>query len=84
MKEKRECEMCGRYEYLEKHHLIFGRGLRELADKYGLIINICRSCHRKIHKYKDLMKWSKEKGQKMFERKRSRKEFIDIFGKSYL
>ncbi|WP_138158755.1 hypothetical protein [Peptoniphilus catoniae] len=84
MKEKKECKMCGRYDYLEEHHLIFGRGLRGLSDKYKLVINICRPCHNKIHKDKDLMNWSRQKGQKMFEKNHTRKEFIKIFGKDYL
>ena len=82
--EKKECEICGRYEYLDEHHLIEGHGLRKLSDKYGLVINICRICHKNIHSKKELQEWSKRTGQKLFERKHTREEFIKIFGKDYL
>lgn len=84
MREKKECEICGRYGYLDEHHLIEGHGLRKLSDKYGLVINICRICHKNIHNKKELQEWSKRTGQKLFERKHTREEFIKIFGKDYL
>ncbi|MBU5669563.1 hypothetical protein KQI68_06880 [Peptoniphilus sp. MSJ-1] len=84
MKEKKECEVCGRYEYLEEHHLIPGRGLRKLSDQYHLTINICRNCHHMIHHDKEFLEISKKWGQQKFEKHHPRKEFIEIFGRSYL
>jgi hypothetical protein len=55
LKEKAECEICGRYDYLEEHHLIPGIANRKISDKYGLTINICRACHQNIHNKKELM-----------------------------
>lgn len=82
--EIKECEICGRFRKLEEHHLIFGRGLRQLADKYKLTIKICRECHARLHKNKKLMEWSKRRGQLEFEKTHTRDEFIKIFGRSYL
>lgn len=84
MKEKKECAICGRYEYLEEHHLIPGNGLRKLSDQYHLTINICRNCHNMIHHDKEFLEISKKWGQKKFEKDHTRKEFIEIFGRSYL
>ena len=84
MKERAECEVCGRFDYLEEHHLIPGIANRKLSDKYGLKKKVCRPCHNKIHNNKDLMEWSKQEGQKKFELTHSREEFIRIFGRSYL
>lgn len=83
MKEKRECELCGRYDYLEEHHLIPGRGLRDLSDKYKLTKNLCRRCHNKVHSDKELLIKSKQEGQRKFERTHKREEFIKIFGRNY-
>lgn len=80
-----KCPICGRYfENLEEHHLIYGRGLRELSEKYGLKKRICRMCHRRIHTIGKLGMDSKKEGQMMFEKECSREEFIKIFGKSWL
>lgn len=84
MKEKKECEICGKYDYLEEHHLIPGNANRKLSDKYRLTTNICRNCHQNIHSKKELLDWSKRRGQQLFERKHSRDEFIKTFGKDYL
>lgn len=80
----KECEICGRYKKLEEHHLIFGHGLRNLSEKYNLKTKICRECHQRLHKSKEMMKWSKRQGQKIFEKTHSRDEFLKIFGRSYL
>lgn len=81
---KAECRLCGRYKNLETHHLIFGRGQRQLADRYKLTVGLCRECHMRLHNNKELMEWSKRLGQKMFEKDHTRDEFIKIFGSNYL
>lgn len=80
----KECRLCGRYKKLEEHHLIFGRGEREISEKYNLKIKICRECHTRLHRSKDLMDWSKKLGQRMFEKDHTREEFIKVFGRNYL
>ena len=42
------CAICNaRAEH--RHHLVFGRGIRELAETDDLTIPLCELCHRKIH-----------------------------------
>lgn len=41
---KGNCDLCGKYGYLELHH-IFGGANRSLSEKYGLVVNLCHECH---------------------------------------
>ncbi len=77
------CYFCGNPQ-TETHHLIFGRGLRELSDKHGLVIPLCRACHGELHKNSSMMAWSRAEGQRRFEKNHSHEEFMKIFGKNYL
>lgn len=77
------CYFCGNPN-TEIHHLIFGRGLRELSDKYGLVVPLCRDCHNELHHNKVMMAWSRAEGQRRFEAEHGREEFMRIFGKNYL
>lgn len=36
------------------HHCLKGHKQRHLADEDGLVIPVCRECHEKIHKQKEL------------------------------
>lgn len=77
------CYLCG-YPNTEVHHLIFGRGMRELSEKYGLVIHLCRSCHHELHRNKNMMAWSRAEGQRRFEKEYSHEEYMKIFGRNYL
>lgn len=72
------------------HHLVFGRGKRNLADADELIVPVCRECHELLHKND---KVSKIMGQLAYERDRcadgysveaARESFRIRYGKSYL
>lgn len=82
-----------------KHHLVFGRGLRELADKDGLWIPLTNKEHNmgsngeKIHGNMAAEKLSKIAGQLAWEKEYYRKgrdgdparaEFMRRYGRSYL
>lgn len=83
------CNICGRPAEA-KHHLIFGRGLRDLADEDELFIHICNSCHNmgsilsRIHDNPMAEKLSKMLGQAIYEQKYSREQFVKRYGRSYL
>lgn len=78
------CKLCGNTQSLERHHLIFGRGRRELSEKYNLVDWLCGRCHRKVHMQRNLMDWSKQEGQKRFEKEYGREEYMRVFGRNYL
>ena len=83
---KGDCEFCGRWGDLERHHLIGGTGNRQLSEKYGLVAMCCRDCHRLCHENTDMYKMSHQLGELMFIAKEhsTREEFIKVFGKNYL
>lgn len=85
MKEGR-CSVCGRYSSLDVHHLINGSAKRKKSDEYGLVIEVCRACHRDIHDHPAKYLWLKQKAQEkvMTEQGWSVEDFIREFGKSYL
>lgn len=87
---KRMCFFCGRQADCE-HHLLFGSGIRELAEQDGLKVPICNTCHNmgrvaeRIHDNPMAEKLSKILGQVIYEAKiGSREEFRERYGKSYL
>lgn len=92
------CAICGR-EAECVHHLVFGRGLRDLADQDGLYLDLCNRCHNmgtiteRIHDNSSAESLSKMLGQAMWmldqvadeERKEKLKEaFRARYGRSYL
>ena len=84
------CFFCGRPAEGE-HHLLFGNGIRKLADEDGLKIPMCSNCHttgkltERIHDNPIAERLSKMLGQAVYESKiGSREEFRKRYGKSYL
>lgn len=82
------CYFCLR-PATDRHHCLFGNK-RAMADKYKLIVGLCRMCHRKVHnplteEEKEMQNYLKQEAQKAFEDKvGSREDFREIFGRSYL
>ena len=71
----RVCDMCGEICQTVEHHLVFGTGMRELADEDELILDLCIDCHTmafhvidRIHDNVAAERLSKMLGQMMFER----------------
>jgi hypothetical protein len=86
---KDNCFNCGRYGNLERHHCIHGIANRPKADKYGLTVYLCASCHRGtngVHGKNGhgLDIQLKRIAQKKFEEKYSREKFMETFGRNYL
>lgn len=84
------CIVCGAPAEC-RHHLIFGNGLRETADKDGLTVPCCNRCHNMgavpetIHGNPMAEKLSKRLGQAIWEMHYgSREEFRERYGRSYL
>jgi len=93
------CAICGRPK-TATHHLIFGSGLRHLADRDGIYIPICDECHTsgrfRIHDNPVAESLSKIAGQLAWEKDYykigrstenldpAREEFRKRYGRSYL
>ena len=79
------CYLCGVYGHTDEHH-IFGGPCRKASDRLGLVVHLCRTCHRNVHeKNSNMMLYLHQKGQIVYEEHiGSRQEFIKEFIKSYL
>ena len=94
MNEYRKCFLCGRseteYNRLEVHHIFQGRGRRQISDRYGLTVLLCRNCHTQseysVHQNKEtaayLHKYGQEKAMK--ENNWTVEQFVEVFGKNYI
>lgn len=90
------CYICGSTNCLAEHHVIFGTGKRQLAEEDGLKVNLCFTCHHRVHndtKFKypyasfngTWQEFLKIIGQQAYEEQISdREHFIKRYGRSYL
>lgn len=90
------CIICGMPidEIKNCHHLVFGRGMRNLADEDGLTLPMCPFCHDELHKKSSVAaEMSRICGQLAFEKSlcekgvsadNAREYFRKRYGKSYL
>ena len=74
---------------LQEHHLIEGRGRRNLSEKYGLKVPLChvhhRWCHEEAYKHPVFAESMHMLGQLAFEKVHgSRQEFRKIFGEYFV
>lgn len=64
----RYCAMCGSTNNIERHH-IFGGGLRQKSEKFGLVIDLCHRCHNQppngVHFNKEAMLKVHQYGQRL-------------------
>ena len=88
MQEEKQCYLCGSTVNLEKHHVIHGTGHRSLADKYGLTVWLCSTCHRDnkkgVHGNYELSLQLKKEAQRAFEARYGHEKYMEIFGRNYL
>lgn len=83
--DEKKCFICGTNKNLECHH-IFGGANRQLSEKYGLKVWLCRADHTGpfgVHKQPEIMENLRQLGQAIFETVYD-EDFERIFGRSYL
>ena len=82
--DKSKCYFCNN-KAVDAHELIKGVN-RKKCIKWGLVVYICRDCHRKTEEdskfYKDTKKMAQEVWQNYYNK--TTEEFIKEFGKNYL
>ena len=87
-KDMEHCIIC-RKPATDTHHCLFG-SKRKMADKYKLVVGLCRECHNRVHdpktdRDKECQNYLKKEAQYAFEDKvGTREEFRQIVGRSYL
>lgn len=95
IKSDRRCYLCMLlnndyriHNYLEEHHVIFGRGKRKISDEYGLLVNLCVMHHREgpeaVHNNHENAERLMKIAQKRFQETYTDKEWMEIVGKNYL
>lgn len=92
------CAFCGQPTY-DEHHLLFGKGIRPLAEADGIKLPACKKCHtlgiiaERIHDNPMAEKLSKMCGQLAWEKRKvaegctedeAREWFRKRYGRSYL
>ena len=79
------CEYCGKWAELDRHHLIGGTGNKQLSERYNLTMCLCRECHRKAHEDPAMYKRLHQIGERIWISKYGTiEDFIKVFGKNYL
>lgn len=84
-----KCFICGRECHTERHH-IFGGSNRKKSEKYGLVVDLCHTCHNEppdgVHFNKDRMQALHEYGQRkaMREQNWTKQDFMREFHANYL
>jgi hypothetical protein len=81
------CCVCGS-PHVQLHHVLYGVGNRQIADRYGYIVPLCLEHHTGnggVHFNNEMDLHFKQMAQEHFETHHgSREDFIKIFGRSYL
>lgn len=94
-KEDRTCYLCmlinndERLHYvLHEHHIFGGDPNRSHSEEYGLKVYLCVEHHQTgklaVHRCKETQDLLHKIGQRAFEERYSRQQFIEVFGKNYL
>lgn len=81
-----KCFLCGSYGPIIDEHHIFGGPCRKASDRRGLVVHLCRDCHRYLHdKGGATMNYLHTLGQMSYEEQiGSREQFREEFIRSYL
>lgn len=85
---KKTCFVCGCSYDIHKHHIYYGTANRRLSEKYGCWVYLCGKHHNLsnegVHFNKNLDTKLKQFCQEKWEEKRTREEFMRVFGRNYL
>lgn len=81
-----QCYICKR-KPVEIHHIVFGVANRDLSDKFGLIVPLCREHHQDgaeaVHRNKNANLYFKRLAKKQFEKHFPQYNFTEVFGKDW-
>ena len=84
-----ECFLCAKLKGdtsekpCDKHHIYEGKN-RQVSERNGFYIYVCRKHHNMIHDHPKEFLWIKQKTQREYERDHTRKEFMKLIGRNYL
>ena len=88
MQTEKECYITKRTDNLERHHVFFGTGMRQLSEKYGLTVWLTHDAHNEppdgVHHCIAANRKLQQDGQRAFETLYPDLDFMKIFGRNYL
>lgn len=81
--ERKPCECCGCFRYLETHE-VFGGSRRQISIDNNFQKEICNDCHRKITEWKitNNRTWQRQ-FQAEYLKTHTREEWFALIGKFY-
>ncbi len=90
-----QCWICSRvygcyrkYTYLEKHHVFFGNGRREISEANGFTVWLCPAHHTAgpdaVHRNQRMNRLVQRATQDRFEVNHTREEFMALIGRNYI
>lgn len=81
---KSKCYFCDK-RAVDTHELIKGRN-RKKCIKWGLVVYLCRDCHRKTEEDGKFYQETRKLAQKVWQEhyNKTKKDFLKEFGRSYL
>lgn len=86
--DKSECFICGSHQWIEKHHVFYGRGKRKVSEQNGFTVYLCHRHHNEppdgVHFNIGVDDELKQTCQAAYEKTHSREQFTNIIGRNYL
>lgn len=92
--QKGVCFLCAnlyndyRQQYTEEHHIMYGKGQREISEAEGLKVYLCRYHHREgpeaVHNNEKIRRLLCRAAQEEYERTHTHKEWMERFENNYL
>lgn len=90
LQKDKECYLCRRFynlrtvRGLEEHHILYGRGRRELSEQYGLKVWLCHMHHNEaplgVHFDAKTRKLLEQAAQFAFDNLHGPGSFAEVFG----
>ena len=85
-KEDNTCFLCGSTWDLQKHHVWHGTSNRAKAEKDGLYLRLCSTCHSNLHDKGIKDRYLMEVGERAYLSRYNKtiEEFIERYGKNVI
>ena len=90
-----QCWICSRVYYcfrkypnIQKHHVFFGNGRREISEANGFTVYLCPQHHtdgpNAVHRNQRMNRLVQRATQDRFEVNHTREEFMALIGRNYI
>ena len=87
------CYLCARFygDYgrkpVQKHHIVFGRGNRQISEELGLTVYLCDQHHEHgpdaVHVNHEMARILQADAQEVYEQTHTREEWMERIGRNY-